>query len=467
MRPQPMSKKKKMILIISGIVVFLLIILIIILSKQSSLGKPTVVFSPPATVSERKQAAIDQIENKIKSPVETKDFILRIDPFSKKIVFIKKTANADEALKEWLKENNLPNVLQSIQLTNKEIATKVLAWLDKTRVFGEKLDNPSPSGEYISNGGYAYGLFCGDNFVCSDLISANNYGLYAVWARYKYYEATKDPAALAILKKDIATYADFKSISSIQPTLWSFRLMYEIWKNPLLASEKDKLEIIFYRIQQNPEVITPIEDIIKKNGVIKEINIPLFQAGSYDTNDGTVIQNKLNTYAAYSSEYLYAYLVGKKNNWENPDQYLYIARGLFNNGVRSYVKDGLTENDDPALLGVAALDLYKVTPNKQYLDFATFLYNQYMVTQTCQKIDKCANMVYFIDLLNKQIPDQQKTDRIKQIIENLYQTKFDYEGADGYQFGVGAFYDLKMNAVKNTLYGLMPNALIAGVLSGL
>lgn len=456
-------KRIGIILAAAGFILILLLVVIVLISKQK---KTTVTVSSPDTISARKQAEIELIKDKIKSsPVETADFILRLEPTSKNITITKKTPQADEAIKKWLKVDNIPDVLHSVQLTNKEIASKVLLWLDKTRVYGDKLKNPSETGEYISNGGYALGQYCEDNLVCRSLLPANNFGLYAVWARFKSFESNNDPVALAILQKDLAIYSDSKSISAIQPQLWSFRLMYEIWKSPLLGPEqKEKVKTIFYRIQHNPEVIKPVEDIVKKKGTIAEINIPLFQKGLYNTDEGMVYA-KLNTYAAYSSEYLYIYLFAKDSALNNPDQFLYTARGLFNNAVRSYLKYGLANDDDPALLGVAALDMYNVTQNKQYLDFASFLYEKNIANQTCKQMDQCATMLYFADILNKQIPDQKKANKIKQTIKDLYKQKFDYEGADGYQLGVEAFYDLNMELKKNTSYGLMANALMVSVLS--
>lgn len=465
MEPQQnrISKKWIGITIVAGFAFILLLVVIALISKQK---KTTVTVSSPNTISARKQAQIEVIKNKIKSsPVKTDDFVLGLDPSSKDIIITKKTPQADESIKEWLRINNIPDVLHSVQLTNKEIASKVLSWLDKTRVYGNKLKNPSETGEYISNGGYALGQYCEDNLVCRSLLPANNFGLYAVWARFKSFESNNDPVALAILQKDLAIYSDSKSISAIQPQLWSFRLMYEIWKSPLLGPEqKEKVKTIFYRIQHNPEVITPIDYVAKKKGSIAEINIALLQKGNYNTDEGIVYTNRLNTYAAYSSEYLYIYLFAKESVLDNPNQHLYIARGLFNNAVRSYFKYGLTNNDDPALLGVAALDMYNVTQNKQYLDFASFLYEKNIANQTCKQMDQCATMLYFTDILNKQTPDQKKVNKIKQTIKDLYKQKFDYEGADGYQLGVGAFYDLNMKLTKNTSYGLTANALMVSVL---
>ncbi len=475
-----MSKKRVIIIAAAGLVLILLFVgAILLLSRQKNtqitnkdqgLGKVNrVSFSPSASISARKQAAIGMIKDKVRAaPIETADFSLKIDPAAQDILITKKTSQADEAIQKWLTANKLPNVLSVVQLSYKEIASKVLTWLDKTRVFGDKLASPSKVGQYICNGGYAAGQYCEDKLVCNTFAPANDIGLYAVWARFKSYEANGDPITLAVLQKDLGTYSDMKSISAIQPQLWSFKLMYEVWKSPLITFEqKEKLRLIFDRIQHNPEVITPVETVANSKGAISEINIPLMQKGKYNEDDGAVIPNKLNIYAAFGSEYIYTYLFAKENAMDNPDQYLLTARGLFNNGVRSYIKYGLTGDDDVALLGVTALDMYNLTKNKQYLDFAAFIYDKHIAGLACEKMDSCATALYFTQALNKQSPDQGQISKIKDTIDTLYQNKFDFEGTDSYQLGVGAFYDLTMELKKNTLYNLMPNSLIVGVLSEL
>lgn len=347
----------------------------------------------------------------------------------------------------------------AIFLSNQEIAGKILAWLDKTRVFGKKLDNPSKAGEFLSDGGYAKGEYCDIQNNCDPFMTANNIGLVATWANFKYYEKYRDQAFFEVVKKDLATYSDSKKIAAIQPAFWNLKLMYELWKSPLIPQkQKDQIAVIIYRMQHNPTVVKSAEARAKSH-TVKTLNIEQYLT-QHITEKVTIPENP-DDYAIVSSEYASAALYMKDSNLGDAKVYYDTALDLFNNAFKIYASNRLVI--DPYLLAVAALDLYKYDANKQYLNLAALVVKDN--SNECSNLTVCAYRIYLLTELKKLQPDTNYESMIEAAIKYLYANNYDYQGLESFKLGKGIYYSMDKTVSRDLRYDLIPNALIVGVIS--
>lgn len=356
---------------------------------------------------------------------------------------------------------------QKIELFTPEygraVAKKVLSWLNKTRIYGERLENPSAYGEFICDGGYAAGESCMNNKKCVIHRTANNMGLIATWARYKYYEQVeKDPSQMKIIQSDIATYANQKKIAVIQPAMWNFRVMYDLWSGPdITAEQKKTIDIILQRMQIDPKVTDPVEKEVWDKPSVP--SILTFDTAVADKNIS--LSERDNLTSIFSSEYTYIYLYTRDNRVEKDQPYLNLAVGLYNEAFKRYMISGGDEKVfNPYLFGVAALDLYKATGEGVFLDTASKLADRHIDRDCGNSMILCSTRAYFYHELLKVNTKQEYLRARNVILQKVLSNSYDSNEVDGYRIGKGALYTENTSLDESLVYELVPNSLFVRIL---
>ena len=350
----------------------------------------------------------------------------------------------------WLQKGKLfsrltkkGNIVAPVRLNNDQMSTLLLQWANNTRT---------------ANGGYAEGERCPDSGACDPLTPDNRIGAVGLWARFKYYLKHQDFDSMSVINKDVLTYKDSKKVSTIQSVFWNCRLLYELWKNPVFSqAQKNSLQAICARslhltfdLPYSPNIpiaealLTQMQDQIAG----KEQKEPFFFDQQVD------LENSLE-YAPNVSEYVGMY------QWAQDSQDLKQAQLYFIASVRS-----LHDTTDPSkltemvpLVGLAALDLNKITPNPLFIQYADWLTKQYK-NILCSRLQSCVMQAFLYNELYKLDKKDEYRQERDRIISKLYDQQFDYEGLTGFRINKGAFYD---TGAKNE-YMMVPNMVLAGLL---
>lgn len=341
-------------------------------------------------------------------------------------------------------------------------ALNILGWMDKTRLHNIRLDNPSSNGEFICDGGYAVSENCTSSKQCTTRMVANNVGLISTWAHYKYYEhVERSRPVLTIVENDLKTYANTKKISAIQPITWNFKLIYELWSGQELSTDQKKLAWdVLYRMQHDPLIINPIEKEVGARESMPEL-LTFETATPYEGE----LTERDNLYSIFSSEYTYSFLFIRDSKVEKEQPYLNIATELYNQAMRRYIKsNGDSALFNPYYFGIAALDLYRITGNDDFLTTASRLADRHIGNECSNNMTLCASRVYFYHELLKVNAKQEYMQARNELLQKLFTQSFDSEDVAGYRLGKNAFYTEHKELEESLSYELIPNALLVRVL---
>ncbi len=254
-----------------------------------------------------------------------------------------------------------PLVSQTPQLTNIEIAEKVLAWLGKQK---------------DERGVYYFMVECDEGGECKR-IPDNRAGIRVLWGNFKYYQKTGSKQALATIEKDLAIYSNKEIIPFIQNDFWNCKLMFEMWQSNLFSEEqKRRIEDICWRggyyhpldLLERIKIENFQETVVDE---VEDINFDLVEKGDYafETTISEEDKAKGKEYSVYPSEFVARYL------WRNDIAQLTKAKFYFDKAVQLYFSSP-SSFDDNCLLGISALDLYQVNKDRGYLDFAQILFEK-------------------------------------------------------------------------------------------
>ena len=345
----------------------------------------------------------------------------------------------------------------------REVAKKTLGWLNKTRIYKVRLENPTETGEFICDGGYATGEGCTGKGKCSITMVANNAGLISTWAHYKYYEqVSRDASIMEIIESDLRTYSNTKKISAIQPAIWNFKFIYELWNSQELNEKQKKLAWnVLYRMQHDPFIIEPIEKEVRD---LTEIPAIL----TFETaipNREKPMSNDDNLYSIFSSEYTYSYLFVRDSKVEKEQPYLNTAIGLYNEAIRRYmVSNGDVSLFNPYMFGIAALDLYRVTGNGTFLDTASRLADRHLGSECGNNMMICSTRAYFYHELLKVNTKHDYLQARNSLLQRVLSQSYDSSDVNGYRIGKNAFYSESNELEESLSYELIPNTLFVRVL---
>ena len=303
-------------------------------------------------------------------------------------------------------------------------------------------------------------------------------GLAAIWGRFKYFEQTRNPQDLEIIRQDLKTYTDHTKMLVLQNDFWNCKFMFDLWQsNAFSSEEKEKIEEICF--SSDYTLFREIEDLVKAGDYQEKHDfLEVLSMKRFYTIAPTVISSfasDMMHYAAYTSDEVARFL------WKKDPQDLLRAKIYFDQAIGAYKAE--SENRymrGRCVLGMAALDLYQGSSDSRYLDFATTLFEKEELDKTClaQKGEvypnRCQDSLFeqtTCSLFSSELFKLTKAAKYQvfseKIITNLIDKSFDFSGYSGEFSGDGSFYSwgrgLKPEEV-NISKGIRENGLIVGVL---
>ena len=324
------------------------------------------------------------------------------------------------------------------QLNRREITEKVLTWL------GEQKDE---------KGVYYFTTECSSlnqPEKCQH-ISDSRSGISVIWAKF---QALKNGLEIGKenLLADIETYANKDKIPFLQNDFWNCKLMYELWLSDLFDQEtKNKIEQICWRgsYYHPPDLIKRIKGK-EVSGAIKDINFDLVGKGQYvfetEINEGD--KTKEREYSVYPSDFVARYL------WQKDINQLKKAKFYFDKAVQLYLSSP-SSFDNSCLLGISAIDLFKINHDEGYLSFAKTLFNRIQDEQVDSR--RSIYCLYFAEELSESTQEEKyKSWETKKLSEFFLSNFEKISGEKG-----GAFRFLE-NGQKN--FPIVENSLLVGLL---
>ncbi len=317
------------------------------------------------------------------------------------------------------------------QLSSNDVSRKVLDWLQK-----QKNQSGVYFGQVVCNGSQ-----------CQQPVESNQSGVEPMWSRYINYKKNHQASDLQILTSDINVYSDRKIVARLQNRFWDCKLMYEMWKDSMFTEDqKNKIKSICYDNQPFPP-----PDNAPDTASVDFSKITQGQTISSDLN---VTSDNLTDFAVMASDFATRYM------WDNNQGNLKVAQEYFKYAVVAYTKLTAPDTATP-LLGIAAFDIYKASNDKQYLDFANYIFDK-VAAQQCDSIEECTYMISFAKFLNALSPQQKYNDYMTSSKDILMSQGFDYSGYGAYKNGFGAFHAFGQG--NQVIYPVQLNALISGLL---
>lgn len=312
-----------------------------------------------------------------------------------------------------------------------------------------------------TKGIYSLGCACvdADCNQCQNLPNSWREMPFMIWGRVKYYEQTKDQEALNKILEDFNTL----STKILQLNRWNCKLMYDIWQNSGISQEiKNKALALcekggYEGSQEDSIEDQNIEDLISET--IK--NIVNKQSINIDKRyDKKILEENFYRNASCTSENA---IISNWNELIKDDKIrLGIKKSgltLFRNALFGYSLKEVPSVYDNSILGVASLDYYKITNQKDYLDFALYLYEKNKTIS----MDKIFSYDYAYDAfftreLKNLITKEEYDENYKKIVFNIINNGFDYKGYNAEFKNKGAFH----NSYKT--YLTKENGLIVGLI---
>jgi hypothetical protein len=221
------------------------------------------------------------------------------------------------------------------------VARKTLDWIDKQR---------NDNGWYILERGCDF-----ENKTCDTVLDnkdGNRGGLIATWARFNFYQQTKDQTDLEIVKNDIDKFYK-KYRGGVSDSLWICKITYDMWNTDVLnESSKDKLKNICLG--------STFSKLVLDNSGYKQEQEKLLSSSDKNSQSwqswkgyNSVIR-AMDNYFGITSDLISQY------RWTNDDYKLKLAKKYFESDKKIIEEQGESvkpEND--CLVGLSAIDLYE------------------------------------------------------------------------------------------------------------
>lgn len=330
---------------------------------------------------------------------------------------------------------------------NLEIAKKTLDWIDKQK---------------NETGRYAFAKYSPESTGGASSHIDNRVGIDVIYARFKYWQRTKDENTLKKLKADLTTYNNRKIVQKIQNSFWNCKLMSEISSEKLLdqASRNmakricDRSTSFASRIKNNG----PMEENFKPTEFIDDVDLTTAFSQRKNASVPPEINpsdQSLTEYAVFSSDF------SAKFVWKKINNYLLIAKSLFNAAFSSYISTRRQADafiDGECNLGIAALDLYKSTNEEKYLTFAKDLFKEDLIGKiSILKKDNASEQISCA-LFSEQLFRATKDNRYKEARAEMLQTLLinNYDETDGSfvnKFGSSTVKLTRDNAWASVIFG--------------
>jgi len=419
------SKRAKIGLAILGVLILILIILILI-GKQEVSKEYSNLPEEERIIREKNEGNFIQKMGKyLKSGADKVLTDLRLK--KAKEIPISPTPAAKE-------EKNL----------NRQIAEKLINWLISLR---EK-----QGGEES----YSIGYSCQFQGNCLKNPSDRQVTIPVLWSYFNYYNATKKPEILEMIKQTINLY----SKQSTQPDFWHCKLLYDLKQSNIFSSaEKEQLQAVClntFLLRLNKMSLRAENNDINQFQAQKIIN-QLKNPTTLTTVSDLIPKDEREflLYSTYASDLVFRYF------WFNAPSNLNLAKTYFDQALLFYQNQKKSPPASLPFLVITTVDMYKATGNGEYLKFATYLTEvalQQRQTNTFNAVG--------LALLEKEMfqltGEKKYQDHVKQIINYLINYGFDEKGHQGYRRGMEAFHNL---STTNYIYDTRTNALLVSFLA--
>lgn len=306
------------------------------------------------------------------------------------------------------------------------------------------------------NGAYSYGVYCKSSSSCDSQQADNRAGVALLWARYKYFEASHDASELSIIDQDLKTYTDRSKVSVIQNDFWNCRMMYDLWKSPLLTPEQRALagEICLrggYSVKDFKEFYTR-----GKKASLSDAEIKSFVEGKQLVADYPIVEQMLPSYSAYVSDLI------AKNRIKANDEYLQLATFYMRRALQTYSQQAKHQDYVAALLMVAAHDMYIQTKNPMYNELFQYFYKKVTTPMQCQETRTCGLIAQACGELALLTKKSEYRDCYNYHLSQLGISVYDMKSFPGYLLGNGAFRSMSAGGF---FYNMTENAVITEALT--
>lgn len=350
---------------------------------------------------------------------------------SKKLV--KKTTESSEVVNSRAGGNGFATT----NLNNSEIAQKTLNWIDSQK--NEKIE-------------YDIGCECADESCssCKEKIYSPRLFSFVLWGKFKYAEKAGDYQNI------------INEIKLFQPNLehglqygsWNCKLLYEIWQSGKLPqTTKDQIKNICIKSQYEFEEELKLPENIDNKLLDNMAKIKNNQSITTE-NDDILIEN------FYKNAFLVSEMVTRvfwkpeikavnsENNYTETD----LAKICFDKVLVGYNLNEERDLKEDALLGIASIDMYRLTKNNEYLDFAKYLFN--LKREVVNNTYTLTYKALFIRELGIVTQDKSYDQELKSVVDKIKNSPI------GKESQLGAF------KASNGYY-VTENSLIVGLLSSI
>lgn len=356
----------------------------------------------------------------------------------------------------WVATLNFISIYNEKKLAETEVkinpqltaAKKSLDWLDTTRDSSDNI--------YRING------FCNSTACLGYSLGEKSWREepYLIWGRYQYYKKTNNAEQLSVLNSDL----NFLSGQPMQLVNWGCRLMKDLVSSEVLSdNDRSKaLRICAIGGYEGREEFVIYSDEAILEAINKVVNNQSFELEGIDL---TEIKQNFSQNAFISADYT---AINETKAYETLTfadgqtiPVLNMAKNRFLKALYGYSL--MSENErsiyNNSILGVAALDLYKIENKKEYLDFALKLEEFNDNNGLEKEIKDIAYHAFFIKEFSSISGYESYISKFENDIDSLVNFYFDATGYGGNKFDRGAFYD-----PVNTQYSSILNGLIIGLI---
>lgn len=300
----------------------------------------------------------------------------------------------------YLKNSKKTTILAPKKLTNMEMAKRTVAWLDTQR--NEK-------------GEYPFSCSCSTK-ECTTCIKQDvswREGPFVIWGRYKYYQKTNSSNDLVKINQEL----DNLISKPMQFEDWNCRILLDLWQDSKLSEETKQKVVklcandgrvsVDFNFIKNPKNKSPDLDNDDINESIRKI-ISKEQVG-VDENLYNLIVTGWNfpKYAFFASENIAKKIVLAKKNEAEDTKVSFEADSIKSNFKYALYGYSLININKPsvyhnAVLGIAALDMYRYYGDPIYLEFAGFLYQKNKVLEIKPGYLDLAYQILFLEEMKKE-----------------------------------------------------------------
>ena len=228
------------------------------------------------------------------------------------------------------KNVNVATIAETKLDEQSKISKKTLDWLDNQK---------DERGFYYSSIG------CSSDFKCNnpELAGTSGHeGMPVLWARFKYYQQTKDLNELEKLKIDINNYVKGVETMEVQNDFWNCKLMYELWSSDVFDNDtKENIDKLCwtstYLDNSDIESFAAINKegkwlrtFTKVKNVAPEITLTDPSNIEIENLKDDMVLKHADYYASYISDFVARY------EWKNNQDDLSLAKSTFNRVVSAY-----------------------------------------------------------------------------------------------------------------------------------